>query len=640
MNKKSNGITLVALVITIIVLLILAGVTIATLSGDSGILTNAAKAKKMALLSQYKEEHEMFLNEQLLKNDNFKKVSLVAGETNLIYNTQEEGETGNIYDVIPSLKNNDFSTKLEIIKGELLLNTKDPKEIKMAQSIGIQVNPYDIVDGELLSSNGNLLLMDETGTVTIPDNVTKIGEGAFANLSGLKTIIIPGSVKVIGVNAFRNNPTLEKVIIKDGLERIENNAFTSCENLIDIIMPDSITLMGQEIFMSCYKLKNVKLSESLISLPRFTFHACISLEKIKIPDRVERLEDRCLSSCPKLNNIIINQNITYISSSAFSDCDILENIYISNNPNFVYENGILMLKSKTEILFISSKKLNENNVFKIPEGITTFNISISANKNIDTIIIPKSLQEVGNSQSGIFPMSVNNIQVTEGNMNFIVKNNTLYSKDEKKLILCFEKGRTVNILPTVEDIEMQGFGLAPNLVEINLPDSVKNIKQFAIIKCIKLETMRIGKNVTYIDPLFQYNNTTLNLIIDPLNQNYIVEDFVLYNKDKTELMTTLKPNPGKFLVKDTVKVIGSLAFYNKREITEIILPEGLTEIKNSFGYCSFNKIEIPSTVNTISIAAFANNPNLSQIIINKPPNSISGAPWGAAKGNRIVEWKK
>ena len=43
--KNAKGITLIALVITIIVLLILAGVTIATLTGDNGILTQAGKAK-------------------------------------------------------------------------------------------------------------------------------------------------------------------------------------------------------------------------------------------------------------------------------------------------------------------------------------------------------------------------------------------------------------------------------------------------------------------------------------------------------------------------------------------------------------------------------------------------------------------
>lgn len=44
-TNYSRGITLIALVITIIVLLILAGVTISALSGDNGILTNASKSK-------------------------------------------------------------------------------------------------------------------------------------------------------------------------------------------------------------------------------------------------------------------------------------------------------------------------------------------------------------------------------------------------------------------------------------------------------------------------------------------------------------------------------------------------------------------------------------------------------------------
>ena len=44
--KQNKAITLIALVITIIVLLILAGVTIATLTGDNGLLTKATDAKK------------------------------------------------------------------------------------------------------------------------------------------------------------------------------------------------------------------------------------------------------------------------------------------------------------------------------------------------------------------------------------------------------------------------------------------------------------------------------------------------------------------------------------------------------------------------------------------------------------------
>ena len=54
--REQKGITLVALVITIIVLLILAGVSIATLGGQNGILTNADKAKLASLEADAKEK--------------------------------------------------------------------------------------------------------------------------------------------------------------------------------------------------------------------------------------------------------------------------------------------------------------------------------------------------------------------------------------------------------------------------------------------------------------------------------------------------------------------------------------------------------------------------------------------------------
>lgn len=56
MIRNQKGITLIALVITIIVLLILAGVSIAMLTGNNGILTQANKAKVAQIEGQVKEE--------------------------------------------------------------------------------------------------------------------------------------------------------------------------------------------------------------------------------------------------------------------------------------------------------------------------------------------------------------------------------------------------------------------------------------------------------------------------------------------------------------------------------------------------------------------------------------------------------
>ena len=67
-RKKNKGITLIALVITIVVLLILAGITIAALSGDNGILTRAREAKEKTKQAQKEEEKTLTNMENILNN--------------------------------------------------------------------------------------------------------------------------------------------------------------------------------------------------------------------------------------------------------------------------------------------------------------------------------------------------------------------------------------------------------------------------------------------------------------------------------------------------------------------------------------------------------------------------------------------
>ena len=75
--KKTRGITLIALIITIIVLLILAGVSITMLTGNNGILTQASNAKIMNNLSKVDESIKLYKSN--------KKIEKVVDE-----NSQEE----------------------------------------------------------------------------------------------------------------------------------------------------------------------------------------------------------------------------------------------------------------------------------------------------------------------------------------------------------------------------------------------------------------------------------------------------------------------------------------------------------------------------------------------------------------------
>ena len=75
-ENKERGITLIALVITIIVLLILAGVSIAMLTGDNGILTQANKAKNETGIKSLKEEVNLMMQKRKIDESTGQKVSL------------------------------------------------------------------------------------------------------------------------------------------------------------------------------------------------------------------------------------------------------------------------------------------------------------------------------------------------------------------------------------------------------------------------------------------------------------------------------------------------------------------------------------------------------------------------------------
>ena len=99
--KREKGITLMALVITIIVLLLLAGISITMLSGDNGIIRNAGKSKMQTEIATLKEGLEL-KDARMQSKDNYKKGQLfgdmeeVLGEEYKRYKDRYSIEAGNI----------------------------------------------------------------------------------------------------------------------------------------------------------------------------------------------------------------------------------------------------------------------------------------------------------------------------------------------------------------------------------------------------------------------------------------------------------------------------------------------------------------------------------------------------------------
>ena len=638
--KNKKGITLIALVITIIVLLILAGVSIAMLTGTNGILTQEQKAKLSTELSSYKEQLELYKTEKLSENREFLESTLTVGKENLKYNTQPEGEIGNIKTVIPNIKD-EYIDKVEIIKGSLLINTQDKNEIEIAKSLGIAANPYDIVNGELLSSNGNLLLMDETGTLTIPDSVTKIGEGAFSNLDGLKTIIIPGTVKEIGKGAFQFDSTLETVIIQEGVERIDQSAFNQCINLKRIEMPESIKRIDEYAFNFCESLSSIEIPSKITEITGSSFGSCIKLSNVKFRgDKVTKINGSAFGNTA-IKSINITKDVQEISNSAFTGCSNLEKINIdAQNKNYVYESGILMSSNKEQVLFVSRPYYKNMTTFSIPDGIKEFDVNMSSFGSITNMIIPKSVEKLS---ADIFPNSISNVTISGENENYKIFENCVYSKDNTSLILCFSSDEEIKLTNEFKIAQSYCFKTAKNVKKITLPDSVTDLKDYCLgDSSKKLEEVILGTKLSNIALFKEASNYNFKITIDSKNPNFMVEDNIIYSKNGEKLVSVINKIQGEFTVKSRVKEICKQAFYSQYGMTKINLNTGLESIGTAaFDCCSgLTSIEIPSNVKSIEWGAFANDKNIDLIKINKPENSISGAPWGAPKGMKVINWNR
>ena len=663
--REKSGITLITLVVTIIVLLILAGVTIGTLFGENGIITRANESAISTELAGYKEELDLYKIEKYNEDTNFVEETLTAGKTDLNYNTKPNDETGNIKTIIKNISDEYFE-KLEVIKGELLINTQDRNEIRIAQSLGIQVNPYDIRDGVLWSSNGNLLLMDEnTGSLTIPDSVTAIGEGAFANLEGLKTIIIPSTVKRIEKNAFRNNSTLETVIMQEkvnadgtieGVEYIGAYAFMECPNLTTVQMANSVMEIETQVFYNCNNLKSINISTGLKVISRYMFTGCSSLTNIEIPEGITSIENYAFDSCTNLETIKLPSTLETIEGTAFNSCTKLANIEIAEgNRNFSFENGILLGNNGTKMVIILESAI-KNNTLTIPDTVISLkNEQISGFTQITTVNIPSSVTSI---DAGFFQNNnITNVIIDSSNPKYEVIDNAIYTKASQgdiEIVRYFGNEDIVNVKEGTKIIKQYCF-INKTLSQINLPNSLENIANQAFLNCNNLKSFILGANINNFDSMSIYGSAIEEIKIDEENQNYSIrtgaicngeEVEALYNKDGSIFISPIKIlgtiTTYEILSKVDgveVKEIANYAFHNQNKMTNIKIPNTIKKIGISFNYChSLQTIEIPSSIKEINTGCFNNATNLREVIIHKQRDDISGSPWGCIYGDKAIIW--
>ena len=475
-------------------------------------------------------------------------------------------------------------------------------------------------------------------SLSVPESVTSIGTGAFRFCGDLKEIKLPSNLTVLSDSLFGADANLEYI------------TFGDAEKTDTVIIPETVQKMGNYVFMNCEKIKNIKLPSNLKSIGKTCFQGCISLTGLFIPQSVES-----------------------IGGGIFGDCDALQSVEIEDeNNNFIFKDGILY-DVKNGILVSAVNSLIPEKVI-VDECTKTIDYSAFADcNNLYEIEIPQGVVNIGEKafarldhlKNIDIPDSVTNITTlafyrcnglvsvqVPGSVTAIKNGTFRECNNLKKVIL--NEGITgieqyafydcelleeISIPGTVTTVGNSAFYRCKNLKNIEIPEGVTKIDGSAFIFCSSLEQIKLPQSLVSIGSGAFDNCTSLisvelpdnaiissdtfkecknlsDIVISDTNNNYIVKNGILYNKNMTRILcypAGIKDT--EFSVPDTVKTIGDFAFYGAKVLESINIPDSVTNIgTDAFGECSgLKEAVIPDSVTSMGEAVFYKCTSLEKV---------------------------
>ena len=269
----------------------------------------------------------------------------------------------------------------------------------------------------------------------------------------------------------------------------------------------------------------------------YVFFHCRSLSNIVIPDSVTDIGEGAFSDCRSLSNIVIPDSVTDVGKSAFSGCSSLSNIVIPDSVTDIGDDAFFHCSSLSNIVIPDS-------VTDIGEGAFLYCSSLS------NIVIPNSVTDIGDYAFS-YCSSLSNIVIPD----------------------------------SVTDIGNFAFSRCCSLSEIVIPSSVTSIGNRAFSRCSSLKYISIPKSVIGLNgnPFAEWNGK-----LECLSPNFVYEDDVLFNRDKSKIISFRKQNIKSYVIPSSVTSIGDRAFYGCDSLSEIVIPSSVTSIgKGAFYNCKF-----------------------------------------------------
>ena len=144
-----------------------------------------------------------------------------------------------------------------------------------------------------------------TGTGAMPNYAFTDDQPWKAFRSGIKTVIIGDNVTTIGELAFAACKALQNVTLGSRVQTIEVSAFGTCWALQSISFPASVTTIGKEAFLNCRVLQSVSFSDGLTTIGKLAFGSCHALQSITLPASVTTIEELAFSFCKALQQVTV-----------------------------------------------------------------------------------------------------------------------------------------------------------------------------------------------------------------------------------------------------------------------------------------------------------------------------------------------
>ena len=252
-ENKASGITLIALVITIIVLLILVGISISTLTGENGILTRANEAKIINRISQIKEEVELYRTGKYIEE-----------KTGIEAYPIEKNEAGERLTIKDILSQEELDNLPESLRYEMLSMTTESTGTQIPSLDQLDYSKFYKLDTEVITSTGDwkdrlvIWINGDDYKVIHVDGVTYQKEKVY--------IIIPlnneeepeyittgnntykfygdGTVKVVGENGGISGMTSEESKLVNGVQELDIEA-------INEQFGNPMALPEKKMYISC-----------------------------------------------------------------------------------------------------------------------------------------------------------------------------------------------------------------------------------------------------------------------------------------------------------------------------------------------------------------------------------------------------